>query len=130
MSKFSYMRTWILNLKVTFRETFKPQIGNIRINVDNEINIYIEEAFKETDENYNDDLTPTYKSTGSEKIPKDNCYALIEPDLLDNFDENMNDNNRVSNDAGGGEDDNKDGKGYYNYNVDDLLYSTNEEEKD
>jgi hypothetical protein len=42
----------------------------------------------------------------------------------------MNDDNRVSDDAGGGEDDNRDGKGYYNYDVDDLLFSTDEEEED
>jgi hypothetical protein len=40
----------------------------------------------------------------------------------------MNDDNRVSDDAGGGEDDN--GKGYYDYDIDDLLDSTDEGEKD
>jgi hypothetical protein len=54
----------------------------------------------------------------------------VPKDLLDDFDENMNDDNRVSDDAGGGEDDNRDGKGYYNYDVDDLLFSTDEEEED
>ncbi|POG62201.1 hypothetical protein GLOIN_2v1785592 [Rhizophagus irregularis DAOM 181602=DAOM 197198] len=158
MSKFSYMRTWILNLKVTFERRLNLKLAtlaqkNVRLSND-EINIHIAETFKETDEDDNDDLTLTHKSTGSEKIPKDNCYILIEPvwinkfidlshdliikdinvlkDLLDDFDENMNNDNTgrkvknqasiISNDAGSSEDDNKNGKGYYNYNVDDLLY--------
>ncbi|GET58118.1 hypothetical protein GLOIN_2v1785592 [Rhizophagus irregularis DAOM 181602=DAOM 197198] len=106
MSKFSYMRTWILNLKVTFERRLNLKLATLA---------QIAETFKETDEDDNDDLTLTHKSTGSEKIPKDNCYILIEPvwinkfidlshdliikdinvlkDLLDDFDENMNNDN-------------------------------------
>ncbi|PKK56930.1 hypothetical protein RhiirC2_799003 [Rhizophagus irregularis] len=142
---------WKSNSKTELNYYEVDQRKNVHLS-DDKINICIVEAFKETDENDDDDLTPTHKSTGGKKILKDNCYVLIEPvwienfinlshdliikdidvpkDLLDDFDENMNDDNRVSDDAGGDEDDNRDGKGYYNYDVDDLLSNTDEEEED
>jgi hypothetical protein len=46
---------------------------------DDEINIRIIEVFKETNNDDDDDPAPTYKSTGGEVIPKNNCYVLIEP---------------------------------------------------
>jgi hypothetical protein len=140
---------WKSNSKTKLGYYGIDQRKNVRLS-DDEINIRITEAFKETDKDDDDDFTPIHKSTGGEKILKDNCYVLIESvwidkfidlshdliikdidipkDLLDDFDENMNDDNRVSDDAGGGEDDN--GKGYYDYDIDDLLDSTDEGEKD
>ena len=102
------------------------------------------EAFKETDDDDDVDLTPA----GGERIPDDNCYVVIEPvwiekfidllyesiikdidvptDILDDFDENMNDNNGV---GGGGEKDNDSNrrKGVYDYNIDDLLSNDDKE---
>ena len=50
----------------------------------------------------------------------------VPTDILDDFDENMNDNNGV---GGGGEKDNDSnrGKGVYDYNIDDLLSNDDEE---
>uniref|UniRef100_U9TVA2 HAT C-terminal dimerisation domain-containing protein n=1 Tax=Rhizophagus irregularis (strain DAOM 181602 / DAOM 197198 / MUCL 43194) TaxID=747089 RepID=U9TVA2_RHIID len=110
---------WKFNSKTELGYYGVDQRKNIRLS-DDEINIHIAKAFKETDENDDDDLTSTHKSTDID----------VSKDLLDDFDENMNDDNRVSDDAGGGEDDNKDEKGYYNYDVDDLLFSIDEKEED
>ena len=134
-----------------WKSNFKTELGyfgidqrkNVRLS-DDEINIRIAEAFKETDDDDDVDLTPA----GGERIPDDNCYVVIEPvwiekfidlshesiikdidvptDILDDFDENMNDNNGV---GGGGEKDNDSnrGKGVYDYNIDDLLSNDDEE---
>ncbi|PKC60152.1 hypothetical protein RhiirA1_468448 [Rhizophagus irregularis] len=110
---------WKSNSKTELGYYGVDQRKNIRLS-DDEINIHIAKAFKETDENDDDDLTSTHKSTDID----------VSKDLLDDFDENMNDDNRVSDDAGGGEDDNKDGKGCYNYDVDDLLFSIDKKEED
>jgi len=134
-----------------WKSNFKTELGyygiDQRKNVslsDDEINIRIAEAFKETDDDDDVDLTPA----GGERIPDNNCYVVIKPvwiekfidlshesiikdidiptDILDDFDENMNDNNGV---GGGGEKDNdiNRGKGVYDYNIDDLL--SNDDEK-
>ena len=117
------------------------------------MNIRIAEAFKEMDEDDDDDDDLT--STGGEKIPKNNCYVLIEPvwienfidlshksiikdidvpkDILDDFDENINDGNRIGD---GNEKDNEksidreSGKGVYDYNIDDLFGDDDEEKED
>ena len=103
---------------------FKTELGyfkidqrkNVRLS-DDEINVRIAEAFKETDDDDNDDhLTPAGIADG-ERISDDNCYVVIEPvwienfinlshksiikdidvptDILDDFNENINDNNKV-----------------------------------
>ena len=50
----------------------------------------------------------------------------VPTDILDDFNENMNDNNRVGDD---GEKDNNSnrGKGVYDYSIDDLLSNDDEE---
>jgi len=115
-----------------WKSNFKTELGyygidqkkNVRLS-DDEISIRIAEAFKEIDEEEEEDLASTHKFTGGEQIPKDNCYVLIKPvwienfidlshesiikdidvpkDIFDDFDENifnenMNNNNRVGND--------------------------------
>uniref|UniRef100_U9UDG3 HAT C-terminal dimerisation domain-containing protein n=1 Tax=Rhizophagus irregularis (strain DAOM 181602 / DAOM 197198 / MUCL 43194) TaxID=747089 RepID=U9UDG3_RHIID len=127
-SMYKLITYWKSNSKTELDYYGVDQRKNVRFS-DDKINICIVEAFKETDEDDNDDLTLTHKSTGSEKIPKDN-YIDVPKNLLDDFNENMNDNNRISDDASGDEDDNRDGKGYYNYDVDDLLSNTDKEEED
>ena len=47
--------------------------------------------------------------------------------ILDDFDENMNDNNRVGDDGEKDNDSNRE-KGVYDYDIDDLLSNDNEEE--
>ena len=137
-----------------WKSNFKTELGyfgidqrkNVRLS-DDEINIRIAEAFKKTDNDDDIDLTPA----GGERIPDNNCYVVIEPvwiekfidlshesiikdidvptDILDDFDENMNDNNGV---GGGGEKDNDSnrGKGVYDYNIDDLLNNDDEKGKE
>ena len=51
----------------------------------------------------------------------------ISMDILDDFDENMNDNNRVGDDGEKDNDSNR-GKGVYDYDIDDLLDNDDEEE--
>ena len=73
-------------LIIYWKSNFKTELGYFRIdqrkNVhlsNDEINIRIAEAFKETDDDDDDDdLIP---AGTTEKIPKDNCYVLIEPTL-------------------------------------------------
>ena len=50
----------------------------------------------------------------------------IPTDILDDFDENMNDNNRVDDDGKKDNDSNR-GKGVYDYDIDDLLSNDDEE---
>ena len=144
-----------------WKSNFRTELGyyginqrkNVRLS-NKEINIRIAEAFKETDEEDDDDLIPTHKPTGSKKIPKDNCYVLIEPiwienfvdlsydsiikdtdvpkDILDEFNENV-DNENVDDDNRVGDGDERDGdsrKGVYDYNVDDLFSDGDEEEEE
>ncbi|PKB94852.1 hypothetical protein RhiirA5_437909 [Rhizophagus irregularis] len=118
-SMYKLITYWKSNSKTELDYYGVDQRKNVRFS-DDKINICIVEAFKETDEDDDDDLTPTHKSTDID-VPKN---------LLDDFNENMNDDNRVSDDASGDEDDNRDGKGYYNYDVDDLLSNTDKEEED
>jgi hypothetical protein len=140
-----------------WKSNFKTELGyygidqrkNVRLS-DEEINIRLAEAFNETDDDDSDDLNPTH----GDKVPKDNCYVLIEPiwiekfidlshesiikgidvpkDILDDSDENMNDDdNRVGDDnEKDNEKDNESGKGVYDYSVDDLFSSDEEEEEE
>lgn len=141
-----------------WKSNFRTELGyygidqrrNVRLS-DEEINIRIAEAFNETDCDEDDeDLNTTHRTTGSEKVPEDNCYVLIEPvwienfidlshesiikdidvpkDILDDLDENMNDDNRV-NDGNEKVNDNESGRGVYDYNIDDLLSDDDEEEE-
>ena len=50
----------------------------------------------------------------------------IPTNILDDFDKNMNDNNRVSDDGEKDNDSNR-GKGVYDYDIDDLLSNDDEE---
>ena len=92
-------------------------------------------------------LTPAGVASG-ERISDDNCYVVIKPvliekfidlshesiikdidvptDILDDFDENMNDNNRVGDDGEKDNDSNR-RKGIYDYDIDDLLSNDDEE---
>ena len=145
---------WKSNFRTELSYYGINQRKNVRLS-DEEINIRIAEAFKETDEDDDDDdLTPTHRTTSSEKIPKDNCYVLIEPiwiekfvdlshnsiikdinipkDILDDFDENMGDEG-VNNDnevGDGDKSDNDSRKGIYNYNIDDLFSNDDEKEEE
>src|SRR2546421_1820257 len=137
-----------------WKSNFKTELGyfeidqrkNVRLS-DDEINVHIAEAFKETNDDDDHHLTPA-GVTGGKRIPDDNCYIVIEPvwiekfidllhesiikdidvptDILNDFDENMNDNNRVSNNGEKDNDSNR-GKGVYDYDIDDLL--SNDDEK-
>jgi hypothetical protein len=75
---------WKSNSKTKLGYYGIDQRKNVRLS-DDEINIRITEAFKETDKDDDDDFTPIHKSTGGEKILKDNCYVLIEPVWIDKF---------------------------------------------
>ena len=145
---------WKSNFRTELNYYGINQRKNIHFS-DEEINIYIVEAFKEIDEDNDDDnFTPAYRFTGSKKISKDNCYVLIEPiwiekfvdlshdsiikdinvpkDILDDFDEDVGDEG-VDNDNGvgdGDESDNDSRKGVYNYNIDDLFSNDDEEEEE
>jgi hypothetical protein len=132
-----------------WKSNFKTELGyfgidqkkNVRLS-DDEINIRIAEAFNETDDDDDDDdPNSTQKSI---EIPKDNCHVLIEPiwienfidlshesiikdidvpkDILDDFDENINDGNKVDDDDEK-DNDSESGKGVYDYNIDDLVGS-------
>ena len=137
-----------------WKSNFKTELGyfgidqrkNVRLS-DDEINVRIAEAFKETDDDDDDHLTPAGVA-GGERIPNDDCYVVIKPvwiekfidlshesiikdidvptDILDDFDENMNDNNRVG-DGGEKDNDSNRGKGVYDYDIDDLLGNDDEE---
>ena len=137
---------WKLNFKTELGYFGIDQRKNVRLS-DDEINIRIAEVFKETDDDDDDHLTPAGVA-GGERIPDDNCYVVIEPvwiekfidlshesiikdidvptDILNDFDENMNDNNRVGDDGEKDNDSNR-GKGVYDYDIDDLL--SNDDEK-
>ena len=138
----------ICKLITYWKSNFKTELGyfeidqrkNVRLS-DDEINVRIAEAFKETDDDDDDHLTPA-GIAGGERIPNDNYYVVIKPvwiekfidlshesiikdidiptDILDDFNENMNDNNRVDDDGEKDNDSNR-GKGVYNYDIDDLL---------
>ena len=139
-----------------WKSNFRTELGyygidkkkNIRL-TDDEINIRIAEAFKETDEEEYEDLSPI------NTIPKDNCYVLIEPiwiekfidlthelitkdvnvpkDILEDFDEHTKDNDNDDNDGNDGDNSDDSRKGYYDYEVEDVLgseYNDDDEEEE
>src|SRR5256714_9258052 len=137
---------WKSNFKTKLGYFGNDQRKNVRFS-DDEINVRIAEAFKETNDDDDHHLTPAGVA-GGERIPDDNCYVVIEPvwiekfidlshesiikdidvptDILDDFDKNMNDNNRVGDDGEKDNDSNRE-KGIYDYDIDDLLSNDNEE---
>ena len=68
-----------------WKSNFKTELGyfgidqrkNVRFSND-EINVHIAEAFKETNDDDDDHLTPA-GIAGGERILDDNCYVVIEP---------------------------------------------------
>ena len=72
---------WKSNFKTEFGYFGIDQRKNVCLS-DDEINVRIAEAFKETDDD--DHLTPA-GVTGDERIPDDNCYVVIEPVWIENL---------------------------------------------
>ena len=74
-----------------WKSNFKTELGyfginqrkNVRLS-DDKINVRIAEAFKETDDDDDDHLTPAGVA-GGERIPDDNCYIVIEPVWIEKF---------------------------------------------
>jgi len=139
-----------------WKSNFRTELGYYGIDqkkkirlTDDEINIRIAEAFKETDEEEYEDLSPI------NTIPKDNCYVLIEPiwiekfidlthelitkdvnvpkDILEDFDEHTKDNDNDDNDGNDGDNSDDSRKGNYDYEVEDVLgseYNDDDEEEE
>ena len=134
-----------------WKSNFRTELGYYSINQrqnmrlsDDEINIRLAEAFSKTDEEEHEDISSTQKTTSGEPIPKDNCYVLIEPVWIDKFVDlshnliikdievskeiiddldNDDDDDGKNNGVGDGNigDDGKNGKGVFDYNIDDFL---------
>ena len=74
-----------------WKSNFRTELGyygidqkkNIRLSDDN-INIHIAAAFNETDDDDDNDDNQTL-TTGGKRIPKDNCYVLIESVWIENL---------------------------------------------
>ena len=136
---------WKSNFRTELGYYGNDQKKNAQLS-DDEINIRIAEAFKETEEDEDEDLPPA----NIETIPKDDCYVLIEPiwiekfidlsheliikdidvpkDILDDFDEYMKDNDDNGDGGHNNGDSRRSGKGVYDYNIDDLIGNSDEEE--
>src|SRR5437870_9127330 len=67
---------WKSNFKTEFGYFGIDQRKNVRLS-DDKINVCIAKAFKETDDDDDDHLTPAGVASG-ERIPDNNCYVVIE----------------------------------------------------
>ena len=144
---------WKSNFRTELGYYGIDQRKNVHLS-DDEINIHIAEAFNEIDDDDHDDddLNLTQRSI---EIPKDNCYVLIEliiwikkfvnlsyqsiikdidipKDIIDDLDENIeiNNSNRVLSNSNKKNNDSNIEKGVYNYNIDNLLSSDNNDEEE
>ena len=78
---------WKLNFKTELGYFGIDQRKNVHLSLkgdnlhalaDDEINVHIAEAFKETDDDDDDHFTSAGVA-GGERIPDDNCYVVIKP---------------------------------------------------